>query len=130
MDEKALVLEYRRTYDALSDANNAWDEANEAHIKAKAQLIENLEARDATSTAKYDGLGRVSLGKPELFASVKKEYEQDLHSYLREIARTDLIKDTVHWRTLTSFADEMTKAGKPLPEFISLSFKKTARLNK
>lgn len=130
MSEKSLVLDYRHTYDALEQANLAWDKANEAHQIAKAKLIEDLEVRNATATAKYDGIGRVSLQKPELFASCKKEFQVDLYSYLRDIGRQDLMKETVHHKTLTSFAVEMTEKGEPLPEFITLSFKKVARLTK
>ena len=130
MNEKTLVEEYRKTYDALAEAQEAKKAADSAFQQAKAKLIENLEARDATATAKYDGIGRVSLGRPDLFAQVDKANEDILFSYLKGIGRADLLKETVHWKTLSSFAGEMTQAGKNLPEFIKLSFKKVARLTK
>ena len=130
MDEKKLVMDYVKTYDALNEANDAYDKAKDAHDIAKTALIESLEARSATATAKYDGYGRVSLQKPELYASVKKENEDALFSYLRGVHRDDLIKPSVHWKSLSSFAGEMTNLGKPLPEFITVSYKKVARLTK
>lgn len=129
-DEKELVAKYRQTYDALDEADKLWDDASKAHNQAKTTLIEHLESKGATSSARYEGLGRVSLMDPQLFASVKKENEEELFSYLHEINRGDLIKNTIHWKTLTGFCKEMSEGGKPVPEYITLSYKKVARLTK
>lgn len=130
MTEQELVMEYRMTYDALEKAEQAKKDAAERFNKAKAMLIEDMEKRNATATAKYEGIGRVSLLKPELFARVDKANQEELYSYLNQIGRNDLFRQTVHHATLTSFAKEMSEKGDPLPEFIKLSYKKVARLTK
>lgn len=130
MEEKELVMEYRKAYDELERATKAKKDAENAFNTIKSKLIEDLEARDATATAKYDGYGRISLLKPELFARVDKAEQDNLFSYLHEIGRDDLFRESVHHKTLTSFAIEMSEQGKPLPDFIKLSYKKVARLTK
>jgi len=61
---------------------------------------------------------------------VHKAEEDELFTYLKELGRSDLIKDKIHWKTLTTFAKERLEKGKELPEFIKLSFKRVAKLIK
>lgn len=127
--ERELVLAYKNAYDQLNEADEAYKKCDEAFNEAKVKLIEDMEARNATSTAKYEGIGRVSLLKPELFASVKKENQELLFDYLKSIGREDLIKPSVHHRSLSSFIGELTEKGEAPPEFITVGFKKVTRLN-
>jgi len=127
MNERELVIEYKAARDALRKAEDAKKECQRRFDEIQSKLVEDLEARDASSTAKYD-VGRVSLEKPRLFASVLKENQETLFSFLRKIGRDDLIKPGVHPSTLSSWVSEMTESGEALPEFINVAFKRTTRI--
>lgn len=127
MDERQLVVEYKECKDALIKADAAKKECQRRFEEIQSKLIEDLEARGASSTAKYD-VGRISLEKPRLFANVLKENTEALFSYLNDIGRQDLIKPGVHPSTLSSFVGEMTEEGRTLPEFINVSFKRVTRI--
>ena len=130
MTELELVQEYRRTKELVDELTDQLKEATEQFDKAKLALVDDLKLRGASQTAKYDGIGRVSLLKPTVGARSKDEAA--LFDYLKSIGRDDLIKQTVHHRTLSSFVGEVIDSGKQheLPEFIEVWFKDVTRLNK
>lgn len=82
-------------------------------------LVELLTAQGKEATAKYEGLGFVSLTKPELYASCRKEYEEKLFAYLASIGRSDLVRASVHPRSLSGFVKELLEEGNTIPEFVS-----------
>lgn len=126
--ERDLVIEYR---DASKQHKKSEEEAKAASkLKEKAQfaLIEYLEDKGAKSTAKYQGIGCVTLVKPRLYAQCNKEHEKKLFAFLKEQHREDLIKTSVHGGSLSSFIKECLGEGLELPEFIKYHLKSTVRL--
>lgn len=128
MKERQLVADYRKAKEHLELLEKEKSEAQKAFDKVQNELVEYLESIGATATARYEGLGRVSLTKPTLYASVLKENQEQLFSFLESIGRSDLVKPMVHHKTLASFVEESLNEGSDLPEFIKYSFKSTARL--
>ena len=121
------MVEYKEAKSRLEAAEEAKKAATQDFEIIQSKLIEDLEARGASSTAKYD-VGRVSLEKPRLYASVLKENQDLLFSYLKDTGREDLIKPSVHHSTLSSYVSEKYEVGESLPEFINVSFKRTTRI--
>ena len=119
MTEKGLVEKLKSQRTLKASLEGQLKEVKEAEANTKASLIESLEARDAQATAKYEGIGYVSLAKPKLYASYKKENEDSVFKYLRDSKRGDLIKETVHHKSLGTFVKEAIESGKTLPEIIS-----------
>lgn len=128
MTEKELVLEYKLAKDEVEGFEEKLKEAKERFEKAQKILVEELQSKGASKTAKYDGIGTISLMKPSVGA--RSENEDVLFGYLREIGRDDLIKPTVHHKTLSSFVKEMLETGKEIPDFIEYWFKPVTRLTK
>ncbi len=128
LTERDLVIKFRDAKLKKDKADEAFEVARAEYDKCESELIEMLEARNATSTAKYEGIGHVSLAKPQLYASCRKEYEDKLFAYLSTQGRDDLIKQTVNPRSLSGFVKEIIDNGMTVPEFISYYLKSSARL--
>lgn len=129
LTERDLLIQFR---DARSKEEALAAElklATQATDRAETQLIELLTSRNATATAKYDGVGSASLVKPRLYASCRKENEPMLFQFLEEQGRGDLIKQTVNAASLSGFVKERVEAGEAPPDFISYHLKTSLRLN-
>lgn len=128
MTEKDLVAEYRAAKDEVEMLEEKLKTAKDRFDKAQLKLVDELQTKQASKTAKYEGLGCVTLKKPSVGARAKDE--EKLFDYLRKIGRDDLLKLTCHHRSLSSFAKEMLDEGKELPDFIDVWFKPNTMLTK
>lgn len=128
MNEKDLVLEYKLAKDELERLEDESKKAKERFDKAQLKLLEELQAKGASQTAKYDGIGRITIMKP--LVGARSENEDVLFDYLKQIGRDDLIRPTVHHKTLSSFVKEMLEGGQEIPDFIEYWFKPSTRLTK
>lgn len=126
--ERQLVLEYNSAKEEVDLLENKIKIAKENFEKAQAKLIEELQSKGASQTAKYDGIGRITILKP--LVGARSVDEERLFGYLRQIGRDDLMKMTVHHKTLSSFVKELLDAGMEIPEFIEYWFKPSTRLTK
>jgi predicted 2-oxoglutarate/Fe(II)-dependent dioxygenase YbiX len=123
MTERDLLQAYveaRRELEALSESLK---ESRAKYDQAEAALVEALIANDATATAKYEGLGFVSLQKPALFAAYSKEQEGKVFQFIRDNGMDSIIKPTVHHKSLSGFVSALVEEGKQVPEFISYYMK-------
>lgn len=125
--ERDLVLKFREARLAKKAAETALEDANRIYMDAESALIESLQARDADATARYDGIGYVSLAKPRLYARFDKEAEPQVFEFLKTENRSDLIKETVNPASLSGFVGERLGEGKSVPEFIKYYLKASVR---
>ena len=128
MTERELVLEYKLAKDDVERLEDESKKAKNRFEIAQAKLVEELQSKGASKTAKYDGVGTITLMKPSVGA--RSENEDVLFDYLKQIGRDDLIKPTVHHKTLSSFVKEMLDGGQEIPDFIEYWFKTSTRLTK
>lgn len=116
--ERDLIEDFKAADEALDAAKAKVKEAQISYDKIHQELFELMEAESKQTTAKYEGLGFVSMVKPKLRASVLKENEDKLFAFLQDKEREDLIKETVNPGSLSTFVGELIDAGEQLPEFI------------
>lgn len=128
MTEFDLVVRFREAKLKKEEAEEAYKFAVAEYDKAESELIEMLNARNATKTAEYNGLGHVTLLKPRLYASVLEVNNDKLIKYLRENNRADLIKEVVNSQSLSAFVKEVLESGGQVPEFINYILKPSAKL--
>ena len=128
MDEKTLLEKYVEARKRLEALDAQIDEAKDNLEQAQKNLHESLAERQAKKTAVYDGIGSYAIGEPTLYASIDKEYEEELFKLLQTNERGDLIKPTVHHRSLATFIKEYIEEGKEVPSFVKLYYKPTGRL--
>lgn len=126
--ERDLVLRFREARDKKEAVKSALDVASQEYDSAEAALIELLQSRNASATARYAGVGYVSLVKPRLYASCKKENEARLFEFLEQEGRVDLVKQTVNAAALSGFVKEKVEVGAPIPEFITFFLQPSVRL--
>lgn len=126
--ERDLVLAYRTAKHNLDAAKDAQKFAQEEFDKAESVLVEWLDANSAEATARYEGLGYVSAQKPRLYASCRKENEENLFAFLKKEQREDLIRTTVSPQQLSAFVRERIEAGDPIPDIITYYLKPSLRL--
>jgi len=128
MTELELVLEYRNAKEEVDTLEDKLKLAKDRFDKAQIALVEELQSKGASQTAKYDGVGKVTMLKP--LVGARSLDEEKLFGYLKEIGRDDLMKLTVHHKSLSSFVKERLDEGSEIPEFIEYWFKPSTRLNK
>lgn len=127
--ERDLLIQFRDAKKAKADVELLLENATAACDRAEASLMELLTSKNATATAKYEGVGSASLVKPRLYANCKKENEPQLFLFLTEEGRSDLIKQTVNAQSLSGFVKEKVEEGAYVPEFISYHLRPSLRLN-
>lgn len=128
MTEKELVLEYSRAKEEVESLEESLKKAKDRFDKAQAKLVEELQTKGASQTAKYDGIGLITILKPLIGA--RSVNEDALFDYLKQIGRDDLMKMSVHHKTLSSFVKEMLDEGRDIPDFIEYWFKPSTRITK
>lgn len=126
--EMDLVFKYRDAKELLESKQLQLDDAKKMVENIETELIDLLQAEGKERTAKYEGVGFISLMSPKVYASCLKEKEEELFSYLRSEGREDMIRPTVNARTLSSYTKELMEEGKNVPECISYFMKPSIRL--
>ena len=121
--ERGLVIEYVKVSEKVKDLNDKLKHAKRQMEHASTKIREYMEARDATATATYEHLGRVQINKPRLYASVTQENQEAVMSFLREIKRDDLVKESINANSLSKFVSERIEKGEEIPETISYYLK-------
>src|SRR3990167_6102194 len=86
------------------------------------------EAKQASSTAKYDGIGYVTIEKPKLHASCNKENREQLVLYLRGMGHGDMVIETVGNKSLNMVVKECIDNGLEIPEYINHYFERVVKL--
>lgn len=126
--ERELVAEYRKTRDELDVINTRKKELEKKSAGIEAKLVEIMTEKQATSTAKYQGVGFVGLEKPRIYGSIPVENIEQAFEYFRSIGLSDIIKESIHPGTLSSYVKETIENGGEVPEFISYYMKPTVKL--
>lgn len=122
--EKTLVEKFRAAQLLVEDLDIKKKAAMDELNKVENELMEMLEDEGKKSSAKFEGLGHVTIVKPTLWASIQKENQEVAFDFLRSVGREDMIRQTVHSGTLSSFVREMVGEGKTPPPCITYYLEK------
>lgn len=125
--EQDLIVKFRDAKEKVDALKLQLSEAQRECDEAENKLLELMQVEGKESSARYEGLGFVTMMKPALYANYLKENEDQVFEYLRTIDRADLIKETVNTRSLSSFVKESLEKGVPLPEIITYYLKPSLR---
>lgn len=91
-------------------------EAKEAKEKAETALIEYMDNRDLKSF-KSVTLNCTVIRKETLYASIDKDKKDEAFKWIEEdCGRGDMIKPSIHNKTLTSFIADLLKKGSNIPQ--------------
>ena len=91
-------------------------EAKEVKQKAEGSLIEYMDNRELKSF-KSTTLNCSAIRKETLYVSIEKEKKDEALRWISEdCGRADMIKASIHNRTLSSFVSDLLKKGDPIPQ--------------
>ena len=121
--EYDLLVRFKEAKEKLEQLKLQTSEAQKEFDEAENKLLELMSAQGKDATAKYEGLGYVSVTKPMVYASCVKDNEGQLFEYLKKDGRSDLIKEAVNARSLSGYVKELIEQGNPIPEFINYYLK-------
>lgn len=99
--------------------------AKDEKFKAESRLLELFDLTSEKSTKIETSFGLMLVAKKEtLYVSVKTEDREKLLEWVDEgCGRSDIIKQTIHNKTLESFINQRLKDAEPVPSFITTYFK-------
>ena len=107
------VLEARKKvteYDAFLS------EAKEVKTKAEIALIEYMDGRELKSF-KSSTLNCTAIRKETLYVSIEKDKHDEAFRWIEEdCGRGDMIKPSIHNKTLSSFISDLLKKGEKIPQ--------------
>ena len=127
-DERSLVLELKQAKEAKIKVKETLDVLEKHIAKVETDLFDLLEAKQAKSTSKYEGIGYAQIQKPRLYASCNEENMPKLIEYLISIDRGDMIKTIVKPQTLSAFVAEQLQNGTEINASVSYYLKPTIKL--
>ncbi len=128
--EKTLVADYRKAKEASIDKNKEAAEAKTKVLDLEDKLIQLMIDKRIERTAKYDGVGFVTLNKPKVRASCVEANKEKLHTYLKAEDRSDMIKTSVSVSGLDKFVKGILAEGKEPPKFINYYLQNNLTLTK
>ena len=126
--ERDLLSQFKSAREQVETCKTALVEANKAEDVTLKALVDYLEAKGASATGRYDGLGWAKLNPPRCFASYQKEQEEAVFAWLREHGQESSMKLTVHPSTFSQIVGEALREGTALPEGTTFYLKPQVRL--
>jgi hypothetical protein len=129
MTEKDLLIKLRETKFKLEDTTKAKTEAQKEFDRLEAILVETLTEKDAKTTAKYDGIGSVTLLAPLVRAQTNKEHEEELFEFVKQRGEEAIIKFAIHPQSLNGFVGRCLDRGDQLPEFLTYYLQPNTQCN-
>ena len=117
--EKQLIEQFIHQKQFVDDLKLQLAEATKLRDDLEAKIIKNLMDDGKSATAKYDGLGHLTIVEEAAHASIEKGRQDDVKAYLREIGREDLIKETIAPASLSTYVRECLKTNSELPPGVS-----------
>ena len=121
--ERDLLLQFKSARDAVKTYDEALKAAREVERTAEQALIDYLEAKQASATGKYPGVGWAQINSPRLYASAPQETFPQLLAWLRDHEQACAIKETVHPSTLSQIVGEQLRNGGEVPPGVTYYLK-------
>lgn len=128
MTEKQLVENFKEKFEEVNSLDEKLKKAKKQLDAIKFKLLDMFDAAGTERTASYEDVGFVTRMKPRLLASCREENKPALFEFLKEEGRCDMIKQTVHPSSLSSFVGELIENGHEVPEIIPYILKSQVRL--
>ena len=125
VDKRALLEAVLGSREKIERLKTDLDAAKDDKIEAERKLIElmDLTGEKSVKLETHYGLQLV-VRRETLYVSVNKDDQEKLLLWVdEECGRPDMIKQSVHNKTLQSFIDQRIKDGDPVPPFVKMFFK-------
>lgn len=127
MPEQKMLKEYADARKQVADLTVQLDDAKERRNNAEERLLKFMDDKGIKATAKYDGIGRLTIIAPMLRVSIEEGKDAEAFEYLRSSGEADSIKQSVNWKTLASIMKAKVEANEPLPDCFTYYFQQQSR---
>lgn len=118
--ELELVKQLKEKRALYEDLDEKTKVAKAEYERVYKELHFYLISAQKDATGEYKGLGKVRVSESEIIASVNKDHEEELHKFLYDIGREDIIRPSIPWRSLSSLVKELRDNGEEVPEYINV----------
>lgn len=116
MEETELLQAILTARQEVEKLEGRLAEVNEVKQKAESALIEYMDNRDLKSF-RSTALNCQVVRRQTLYVSIDKERKEEAFRWISEdCGRSDIIKPSIHNRTLSSFIGDMLKKGEQIPQ--------------
>ena len=116
LSETELLQSVLDAREKVTELETLLSEAKKVKQEAELALIEYMDNRELKSF-KSMALNCSAVRKEILYVSIDKDSKEEALRWISEdCGRSDLIKPSIHNRTLSSFISELLKNGEPIPE--------------
>lgn len=116
MEETELLTAILEARKRVGELDALLTEASEAKQKAESALIEYMDNRDLKSF-RSTALNCQVVRRETLYVSIDKERKDEAFRWITEdCGRSDMIKPSIHNKTLSSFIGDMLKKGEQIPQ--------------
>ena len=125
VDKRVMLEEVLDARERVETLKAQLDLAKEDKEKSESKLIEVMDLTGEKSVRLETKYGiRLIVRKDKLYVSVKEEDREQLLKWVDEdCGRSDMIKPTIHNKTLESFINQRIKDGEAVPAFVTTFFK-------
>lgn len=121
--EQNLVQQFGQLEAEVASATLRLKELTKVRDEIESQLMELLDDENKKSSARFDGIGHVTIVKPRPYASIALGQDEILFEHLTEIGREDLIKTTVNASALSALLKQCLESNQDIPPGITYYFK-------
>jgi len=129
MTEKDLLIKLREAKFNKEYLESELKKATIEFDRFEAILVEMLTEKDAKTTAKYDGIGSVTLLAPLVRTQTNKEFEEELFEFVKQKGEEAIIKLAIHPQSLNGFVGRCLDRGDRLPDFLTYYLQPNTRCN-
>ena len=113
-----LAKELRGLKDEKEAAENALKDLNKQIGALESQTIPDLMKEHEIEKIAIEGFGTLYLQRA-VRAYVYAEDKEKAFAELKSMGFGDIIKETIHWATLNSWAKEQMEEGNPVPDIFN-----------
>lgn len=132
-DPTDKIVTAAKKLDALRDEKKRLEdelkEVNKQKGKLEMQTLPKLMADAEIQKMSIEGIGTL-FTKNNVFAHIREEDRPKAFDWFRDNGHGGLIKETVHFKTLTSWAKEQLEEGKEVPKFCNAKPVTLARIRR
>lgn len=126
--EKILVEKFKAAKEKKAAIELQLEEASKVYNDIEDELIRFLEEDgNRKKTSVYRGMGWVTIVDKALSASIEEGRQDDVLTFVRNIGREDMIKTSIHSKTLSSFVEGLLQANQELPPGVTFYRPRKAR---
>lgn len=130
MTEKELVSKIIEIKTKIDEKLQELEDLKAEFSKLEILLHEYVESKGIKATAKYDGIGSITIPEPQLFASISKENKDEAFKFLKSHNLNEFIEPNIHSRVLSREIKRLKEEGVEIPSCINIFNKKVIRINK